>query len=56
MNSTFSRLQIATPELANVERVLFGLESKLQEIVQSFRQGTPTPERALAFETQIEAC
>jgi hypothetical protein len=56
MNSTFSGLQIATPDLANVERVLLGLGPQLQNIVQKFRQGTPTPEVALAFETELQAC
>ena len=56
MNSTFSSLRIATPESANLERMLTGLASKFAEIVQRFRKGTPTPEMALAFETELEAC
>jgi hypothetical protein len=56
MDSTFSSLQIAIPVSANVERVLIELAPKLRDIVLRFRQGMPTPEKALAFETELEAC
>jgi hypothetical protein len=56
MNSTFSNLQIATPDLANAERMMLDLAPKVQDIVQRFREGTPTPEKALAFETELAAC
>ncbi len=56
MNSTVSSLRIATPDSTNVERMLNGLVAQLQDIVQRFRQGTPTPEMALIFETELETC
>jgi hypothetical protein len=56
MNSTFSSLHIATPDSANVERMLIGLAAKLRDIVQRFRKGTPTPDLTLAFETELGAC
>jgi hypothetical protein len=56
MNSTCSSLQMATPDSANVEQMLIGLAPKLEGIVQKFRQAVPTPEMALAFETELEAC
>jgi hypothetical protein len=56
MNSTVCSLPIATPDSANVERMLNGLVPQLQDIVQRFRQGTPTPEMVFAFETELETC
>jgi hypothetical protein len=56
MNSTFSSLPFATPNLTNAERMTMDLGPKLLSIVQEFRQGIPTPEKTLAFETKLEAC
>ena len=56
MNSTISRLQIATPDSANVERMLTGLEPRLGHIVRRFREKVPTPEIVLTFEIELEAC
>ena len=56
MNSTFPCLLMATPDLANVDRMLVELAPKLQNIVREFRKGTPLPEMALAFETELKAC
>ena len=56
MNSTFPCLLMATPDLANVDRMLVELAPKLQNIVREFRKGTPLPEMALAFETELKDC
>jgi hypothetical protein len=36
--------------------MMLELAPKVQDIVQRFREGTPTPEKAVAFETELEAC
>ncbi len=56
MDSTFSSLQFATPDLANVLQMLIKLAPKLQDIVLRFRNRMPTPEKTFAFETDLEAC
>jgi hypothetical protein len=56
MNSTFSNLQIATPDSANAERMMLELAPKIQDIIQRFRERTPTPEKAVAFEIELETC
>ena len=56
MDFTDISLQIATPDSVNVERMLSELTPKLQDIVQRFRKGMPTPEVTFSFETELEAC
>jgi hypothetical protein len=56
MDSTFSSLQIATPDSVNVVQMLIELAPKLQDIVLRFRNGMPTPEKTFAFETELDAC
>jgi hypothetical protein len=55
MNSTCSDLQISTPDLANVDRMLADLAPKLKDAVLSFRKGAPTPEKNFVFETALES-
>ena len=55
MNCTCCGRQMATPDSTNVERMLIELAPKLEDIVQRFRRGTPIPEMALAFETELDA-
>jgi hypothetical protein len=56
VNSTFSGLLDASPDSKNVLEMLNGLAPRLQELVQGFRKGGPTPETTMAFETELESC
>jgi hypothetical protein len=56
MNSTSLCLMMASPDSPNVAWMVADFESKIRDIVRAFRQGPPTPEKTLAFESQLEAC